>query len=558
VAGSSMLSMESRKGGDSVQTRVRLEPEAWQETPNGAALRASHCTVCRSYYFPPLRRCASCLSDVQTVTLSDEGILDSFTMIRVGRAGYKTPYALGYVDFPEGVRAFGQVRLGDTHPRLGARVRVGAASLRVDPDGSEVWSYCFDVLSATGVGRPLRETSSLQSLEHRPSSSVGVSIGPRSVVITGASMLPFGRYPERTVADLGQQVIVAALSDAGLRPTDIQAAWCGSVYAGMLTGQRILRDLGLSGIPIVNVENACSSGSTAIREAALAVGRGEIDTAIVVGVEQLSRFGGGTIPLDHDDWNVKQGAILPATYAMRAMRYLDRYGYGVEMLARVSVKNRMHAAANPYAQYRAEVSIEDVLRSRPIADPLTLLQCCPTGDGAAAVVISAADSVAARSASKPIRIIASSLFSGVLERGPTDLTQDEITIRTAADAYRQAGVGPSDIDVCELHDAFSIAELIYYEALGFCDRGEAPRLLVAGATTIGGRIPVNPSGGLLSRGHPLGATGVAQVVECVWQLRGQCGPRQVEGARTALCHCTGGGISGMDHGACTIHILATP
>jgi benzoylsuccinyl-CoA thiolase BbsB subunit len=196
-----------------------------------------------------------------------------------------------------------------------------------------------------------------------------------------------------------------------------------------------------------------------------------------------------------------------------------------------------------------------VLASRPIADPFTLLQCCPTGDGAAAIVL-CADTVAAQYRGDAVQVLASDLTSGRYTPGFRDMTIPEITVRGAKEAYEEAGLGPEDVDVAEVHDAFTIAELLYYEAFGFCPRGEAASLLESGATALGGRKVVNPSGGLLAKGHPVGATGAAQVVEIVRQLRGECGARQVDGAKVGLTHATGGGISGFDHGACSIHIFA--
>jgi benzoylsuccinyl-CoA thiolase BbsB subunit len=207
------------------------------------------------------------------------------------------------------------------------------------------------------------------------------------------------------------------------------------------------------------------------------------------------------------------------------------------------------------AQFQETVTVPQVLASRPIADPLTLLQCCPIGDGAAALIV-CSDSAAKHLNSKPIKIRASELASGKFTPGFRDMTTPEVTVRGAAEAYEEAGVGPDDIDVAEVHDAFSIAEILYYEAFGFCGRGEAGRLIESGDTEIGGKVAVNPSGGLLSKGHPIGATGAAQVVEIVRQLRGQCRDRQVPNARLGLAHATGGGISGFDHGACSIHILS--
>jgi benzoylsuccinyl-CoA thiolase BbsB subunit len=246
---------------------------------------------------------------------------------------------------------------------------------------------------------------------------------------------------------------------------------------------------------------------------------------------------------------------MPALYAMRARRYMHEFGLTDDQLAKVSVKARRHGALNPDAQFRDPVTVEQVKQARPVADPLTLFHCCPSGDGAAAVVICAADK-ARQYTTTPVRVAGSEINSGKYVTGFRDMTSPEITVRGAEQLYEEAGIGPEDVDLAEVHDAFAIAELLYYEALGFCARGEAARLLEDGETSLGGRIPVNPSGGLLAKGHPIGATGVAQIVEIVRQLRGQCGSRQVEGAKVGLTHCTGGGISGFDHGVCSIHLFA--
>jgi benzoylsuccinyl-CoA thiolase BbsB subunit len=246
---------------------------------------------------------------------------------------------------------------------------------------------------------------------------------------------------------------------------------------------------------------------------------------------------------------------MPALYAMRANRYMHDFGLKPEQLAKVAVKNRAHGAKNPDAQMRKPVTVDEVLQSRPIADPFTLLQCCPTGDGAAAIVL-CASSIASRFRTDGIQVLASDLTSGKFVPGFRDMTTPEITTRGAHEAYEEAGLGPKDINVAEVHDAFTIAELLYYEAFGFCARGEAGALLESGATSIGGRVPFNPSGGLLAKGHPIGATGAAQVVEIIRQLRGEAGDRQVKDAKVGLSHATGGGISGFDHGACSIHIFS--
>ena len=377
----------------------------------------------------------------------------------------------------------------------------------------------------------------------------------RDVAAIGAGMVRFAKQPDKTLAEIAWPAVKQAIDDSGVAKRDIEAAWCGTALGGMMSGQRILKAIGLTGLPIVNVENACSSSSSAFREAWVAVASGLYDVALVIGVEKLTKFGGGTLPLESEDFEVAHGMVMPALYGMRAKRYMHDYGLTPEQLAGVAVKAHDHGALNEDAQYRNRITVDEVMAARPIADPFTLLHCCPSGDGAAALVI-AAESVAARYTAKPVRVRASELASGKYMTGFRDMTTPEITVRGAAEAYEMAGLGPEDIDVAEVHDAFTIAELLYYEALGFCERGDAAALLEDGETSLGGRIPVNPSGGLLSKGHPIGATGAAQMVEIVRQLRGECGERQVEGAKVGLTHCTGGGISGFDHGACSIHIFS--
>lgn len=376
----------------------------------------------------------------------------------------------------------------------------------------------------------------------------------RAVHVAGAGMIRFARYKDSSLAELGQKAVLQCLRESGISKARIAAAYCGTATGGMLAGQRVLRDLGLTGIPIVNVENACSAGSVAFREAWIAIAAGIYDVALVVGVEKLTRFGGGTIPLEADDFEVSQGMVMPALYAMRARRYMHEFGVTADDLAQVMIKNRKSGSLNPYAQYQKEVSIEEIRSARMIADPFTLLHCCPTGDGAAAVIL-CAEQVASQFTTRSLRVIGSHLTSGVVV-SQRDMTSPEITVRCARELYEESGIGPEDIDMAEVHDAFTIAEIMYYEALGFAPHGEGVKLLKSGQTSLGGRIPVNPSGGLLSKGHPLGATGIAQIVEAFWQLRGEAGDRQVPGAKVALTHTTGGGISGLDHGACTIHVFS--
>ena len=377
----------------------------------------------------------------------------------------------------------------------------------------------------------------------------------REVAIIGVGMIKMGKFPDRLLSGMGREAVLSAMKDAGVRREEVQVGACGTLHGGSLLGQRIFKDLGMTGMPISNMENACSSGSSALRECWLGIASGLYDMAIAVGAEKLSALGGGTLPLEREDLEVSQGMVMPALYAMRARRYMADCKATSEHLAKVVVKSRKNASMNPLAHFTKPTTVEEVLNSRMIADPLTLFQCCPTVDGAAAAVLCSKEK-ATKYTSRPVSIKASVLVSGKFESGFRDMTTPEITLRASKMAYETAGIGPQDIDVAEVHDAFSIAELLYYEALGFCGHGEAIRLIDEGATDIDGRIPVNPSGGLISKGHPVGATGLAQLSEIVWQLRGQAGPRQVKNAKVGMTHCTGGGIYGLDHGACSIHIVS--
>lgn len=370
-------------------------------------------------------------------------------------------------------------------------------------------------------------------------------------------MTKFGRH-DRSMQDLAQEAILKAIKDADIRLTDIQAIYCANVYGGMVLGQVLLRDLGIGGQALYNVENACASGATAVHLATHSLQAEAYDTVLVFGVEQLTQLGGGAIPLQLNDYKTQcyasQGLVLPAVYAMRATRYLHEYGLEPDVLGAVAVKNRRQGALNPYAQMQTEISLSEVMRSRMIADPLTLYQCCPSAvDGAAALILTTKSPT---TNSPKVQVLASVIQSGHREEGLANILDAEITARAARLAYEQAGLGPKDVDVVELHDAFTIGELLHYEALGLCDSGEGARLLADGVTALGGEVPVNPSGGLLAKGHPLGATGVAQMVELVWQLQGRADGRQVQGAKVALAQCTGGGIAGVDHAASAVHLLA--
>ena len=375
------------------------------------------------------------------------------------------------------------------------------------------------------------------------------------VHVVGVGMTRFGKHPERDAADLGAEALLGAISDAGINARAIEAAYCGHVFQGMVTGQRILAQVGLAGLPLSNVENACSSGATALREASLAVRAGEHDVVVAIGTEHLTtRFQGALTP-DPSDPEAAVGATMPAVYAMRARRYMEEFGMTREQLALIAVKNKRNAANNHLAHFRQEITVEDVLASRPIADPLRLHDCSPVTDGAAAVIVMSDRALKKHGNGRAVRLAASTLRTGSVEAEPTSMTFEPLTWATAQDAYERSGLGPEDIDFAEVHDCFSIAEVLRVEGLGLFPQGGYPDAVERGEADITGRLPVNPSGGLLGKGHPLGGTGVAQVVELVRQLRGEAGSRQIEGVKAGLAHCRGGKAVGIEGAACTVQVL---
>lgn len=374
-------------------------------------------------------------------------------------------------------------------------------------------------------------------------------------LITGVGSSDFGRFPDLTEEALAQAAILAALKDAGVGVRDVEAFYCGNALGGHLPGQRVLRELGTGGEAVYNIDNACSSGATAFHLALQALRAGQYETVLVFGMDHLSGLGGGALPLNERDWNNRRGLVMPALYAMRAKRYMHEYGVSAETLADVSVKNRRHGMRNPIATFCREVTREEVLSSRMVADPLTLLQCCPTSDGAAAAVLAPATGGA-----REVTVRGVALRSGAPwnHRSPHVWGHDLVR-RTAMDAFAAAELlDATDVDVAEVHDAFTIGEIVTTEALGFVAPGDGGKAAAAGVTALGGVLPVNPSGGLLSRGHPLGATGLAQLAEIVWQLRGEARGRQVEGARLGLVETMGGGVSVLDGNSCVVAVLEAP
>jgi acetyl-CoA acyltransferase len=370
-------------------------------------------------------------------------------------------------------------------------------------------------------------------------------------------MTVFGRHPGRSLRDLGREACAAALRDAGIHPRAIQAVYCGnalgSVFQGESgVGQNVAWEIGVHSVPVFNVENACASGSTALHQAWQDVAAGFHDFALVVGVEKAVMPKGTVLNVGLGELETQLGDVFPGMFAMIAQQHMQRYGTTREQMAAVSVKNHYNGSLNPYAQFQKQVTIAEVLASPMIADPVTLYSCCPNSDGAAAVVLCAGDRLNGGRA-RAIRVAASTLTSGSYDPN-RDLTFWDSEARAARSAYEQAGLGPDDLDVLEVHDAFTISEIVHCETLGLCAPGEGGPLVEQGATALGGRIPVNPSGGLQARGHPPGASGVAQVVEIVMQLRGETGARQVQNSRVGLAQIMGGSKEG-DARACTVHIL---
>jgi acetyl-CoA acetyltransferase len=402
--------------------------------------------------------------------------------------------------------------------------------------------------------------------------------------IAGVGMTRFGKFLERGLKSIGAEAIAAALVDAGIEKSDLQAAWVGNAAAGVVTGQEcirgevVLRGMGIGKIPVVNVENACASSSTAFNQACAMVSAGYYDCVLALGVEKLyhedkrKTFGAFSGAVDVEAFaeimaSLKKSAeasgagaaskgagekrsMFMDIYAMAARAHMKAYGTTVEQFAGVSAKNSLHGSLNPRAQYREVLSVEEVLASPMVAEPLTRPMCSPIGDGAAAVVIVSEEKARQMGLKNNVRVLTSVLRSG----WDKEIGETGVATLAASEAYEEAGIGPQDLSVIELHDASAPAEIMAYEDLGLCGKGEGGRLISDGSTKLGGRLPVNTSGGLLRKGHPVGATGIAQIVELTEQLQGRSGERQVEDARIGLAH-NGGGTIGTDAAALCITIL---
>lgn len=376
----------------------------------------------------------------------------------------------------------------------------------------------------------------------------------RPVYVTGVGLHAFGRFPDASLTSLGMAAVQRALAEADVGRGGFQAAFCGSVYGGVATGHKVLTALGLSGVPTVNVEAGCASGGAALALAASQIASGAHDTVLVFGLEKMPR---GMIRSSFfEPWREEAGlAATPAYFALRAQRLMRESDVRAEDLAAVSVKNHAHGVHNPYAMYRKPVTVEAVLTSALVCDPLRLLMLCSPNEGAAAVVLSAHPAPTSR-----VRVLAAALRShlsgSVLgEHTPLSGLADDPnptpTEMAARAAYETASVGPEDLDVVELQDTDAAREILSAEELGLCARGGGGAWVRGGGGAMDSRLPVNPSGGLLAKGEPLGASALGQIVELTWQLRGSAGPRQVANARLALAHTVGRGAN-----ACVVVLRA--
>ncbi len=379
----------------------------------------------------------------------------------------------------------------------------------------------------------------------------------RDVAIIGVGITRFGEIFEKSLRGLFVEASLNALDNAGVDHLD--AMYVGCMSGGLFTGQEhigpLLADyLGQCPIPATRVESACASGGLAVRTAFLEVASGQSDIVLAGGVEKMTDVSGddATYALAtaaDQEWESFNGITFPGLYAMMARAHMHRYGTTSEQLAAVAVKNHHHGSMNPVAQYPHEVTVEQVLNSVLVADPLHILDCSPITDGAAAVILCAADRAKELTEKLPVRILASTQASDTMAlHDREDMTTIKSTVEASARAYKAAGKSPSDIDLCEIHDCFTISEIVVSESLGFFDAGKGASAVEGGETAIGGRLPINTSGGLKSKGHPVGASGVAQIVEIVEQLRGESGKRQVQDARVGMTQNMGGsGASSVVH-----------
>lgn len=373
----------------------------------------------------------------------------------------------------------------------------------------------------------------------------------REVYIVGVGLHKFGRFEDKSLEQMAEEAIVMALRDANnMSFKEVQAAFCGTMHGGSSAGHRALAGVGLTGIPIVNVETACASSASCLMLAYQGIAGGHYDVVLAFGEEKMPK--GFMRMTSYPQWQILSGlGVNPLIFALRARRHMAEYGTTEEQLAKVAVKNHKHSVLNPYAMYQREISLEEILNSVMICSPLRLLMLCAPSEGAAAVILCSKE-VVSKYSSKPVTVAA--VCTGVAQYGTSmsnagagsvgqsaKIKNPEIANVLAKRAYESSGIGPENLDVVELQDTDSASEIIFYEELGLCSPGEGGRLIDEGHTALGGDIPVNVSGGLLSKGEPTGASALGQVVEITWQLRGEAGPRQVPDAKVGLCHVEGAG-----------------
>lgn len=404
--------------------------------------------------------------------------------------------------------------------------------------------------------------------------------------IVGIAMTQLGKFPEKSVKDLAREVVANVLADAGIRKQHLEAAWFSNTRQALMEGQNsirgqvALRAAEIEAIPITNVENACASSSTGLIQAVNAINAKACDVALVIGVEKMSypdvdkqtvfkaflggmdistidetrslfeSMGKGVVPEGVDEGANR--TIFMDMYAATAREHMRQFGTTQEQIAAAAAKNHYHSTLNPLSQYRQDMTVEQVLADKPIVWPLTRAMCAPVSDGAAAAIVVSERKLRELGSRRAVTVRSSILVTG-MDRDPTDFSR-HVGRRAAQLAYEKAGIAPGEIDVAEVHDATSFGEILQVENLGFCPAGEGGELTESGATRLGGRIPVNPSGGLVSKGHPIAATGIIQLHELVTQLRGEAGARQVDGARTAIAE-NGGGFVGVEDAATTVTIL---
>jgi acetyl-CoA acetyltransferase len=372
----------------------------------------------------------------------------------------------------------------------------------------------------------------------------------RTAVIAGVGMTRFGRYPEKDYRELGFEAVSRALKDADFGWRDIQAVFCANAHAGLGVGHNIAAQFGKTGIPVVNVENACSGGASAFRLCHQSVAAGIYDVCLAIGVEKTPAglLNDTSWPEHERDMGFN---VQPANYALEIQRHMLEYGSTIEQFASVTVKNRRNGVLNPYAGFQNEVSMEEVLSSRMIATPMRLLMCCATGDGAAAVIVCRSSRLKARRRRVIVAasVLTSETYGNVKGAGSVRIHNPDRTEIAARQAYEMAGCGPRDMDLAEVYDTMSSSEITSAEKLGLCEKGAYGPLLQRGQFDLGGDLPVNTSGGLMARRHPLSATALAQIAEIVWQLRSEAQPRQVPNAKIGIAHCLGA------PGNCAVTIL---